>query len=140
MTAPSDIYAQLRRDEGVKYDIYVDSEGWLTLGVGHRLRARALSDAAVDQILRDDVAGTTAELLEAYPWAGQLSGARFGAVQNLAFNLGVAGLGTFVKFLAALRQERWKDAAAELLDSKYAEQVGDRAKRLSVQIKEDRWV
>jgi lysozyme len=140
VTVPSDIYAQLRRDEGVKYDIYVDSEGWLTLGVGHRLRARALSDAAVDQILRDDVEATTGELLGAYPWVGDLSPARFGAVQNLAFNLGVAGLGTFVKFLAALQQGRWKDAAAELLDSRYAEQVGDRAKRLSVQIKEDRWV
>jgi lysozyme len=94
----------------------------------------------VDQILKDDVAATTAELLDTYPWLGSLSAARFGAIQNLGFNLGVAGLGTFVKFLAAVRQERWKDAAAELLDSHYAEQVGDRAQRLARQIKEDRWV
>jgi len=135
----TDIYAQLRRDEGVQHDVYMDTEGFLTLGVGHRLRARPLSDAAVDQILRDDVAGITEELVGVHPWVARLSPARQGAFVNLAFNLGVNGLGTFKKLLSAAQREDWSTAGKELLDSKYARQVGDRAKRLARQLEMDAW-
>ena len=135
----TNIYEQLRRDEGVQYDVYMDTEGFLTLGVGHRLRSRPLSDKAVEQILDDDLTAITGELVAAYPWIARLSPARFGAMQNLAFNLGVGGLGTFKKMLAALQREDWEQAARELLDSKYAGQVKERAVRLARQLETSRW-
>jgi lysozyme len=137
--AITNIYEQLRRDEGVQYDVYMDTEGFLTLGVGHRLRGRPLSDKAVEQILKDDLEGITAELVGAYPWAARLSPARFGALQNLAFNVGVAGVGTFKKMLTAIQGEDWEGAARELLDSKYARQVKERAVRLAKQLETSRW-
>lgn len=140
MNAPKDIYEQLRRDEGVRPEMYVDSEGWLTIGVGHNLRARPLSDRAITVLLEDDVEATRGDLMAAHPWAGRLSAARFGVLLNMAFNLGVEGLGGFKKMLVAVQNERWEDAAQEILDSKYAEQVKDRAKRLAKQMVEDRWV
>jgi lysozyme len=135
----SNIIDQLKRDEGVQHDVYMDSEGYLTLGVGHRLRSRPLSDAAVGQILEDDLAGITKELVDTYPWVARLSDARFGVFQNLAFNLGVQGLGTFKKFLGAVQREDWVEAAKELLDSKYAGQVKGRAERLAKQLTTDKW-
>jgi lysozyme len=135
----SNIIEQLKRDEGVQHDVYMDSEGYLTLGVGHRLRGRPLSDAAVQQILQDDLAALTAELVDTYPWVTRLSPARFGVFQNLAFNLGVQGLGTFKKFLGAVQREDWVEAGKELLDSKYAGQVKGRADRLAKQLTTDKW-
>ena len=44
------------------------------------------------------------------------------------------------KMLAALQAQEWDTAARELLDSKYATQVGERATRLAQQLITDTWV
>lgn len=46
---------------------------------------------------------------------------------DMAYNMGVPALLKFKRMLAALDRGNWSQAAAELLDSKYAEQVGPRA-------------
>ena len=48
----------------------------------------------------------------------------------MCFNLGYPRLSKFKKFLAAARNEDWETAADEMMDSKWATQVGDRAVRL----------
>ncbi len=131
--------AQLRRDEGVVRTAYPDSLGVPTIGVGHNL-STPISDEAIDQILNDDIAATESQLLSVLPWASQLSPARYGALLNMAFNLGVAGLLEFRRMLAALERQDWTTAARELLDSTYARQVGTRADRLARQLETDQWV
>ena len=59
---------------------------------------------------------------------------------NMAFNMGVGGVAGFKKMLAALQAQEWDTAARELLDSKYATQVGERATRLAQQLITDTWV
>lgn len=134
-----DIFEQLRRDEGVRRTIYTDSLGYETFGVGHK-GTTPLSDAAINLILHDDVAVASANIEAAFPWAKSLSEPRYGAMINLVFNLGLGGLMGFRKFLAAMQESRWEDAKLELLDSRYATQVGERAHRVATQILEDRWV
>ncbi len=82
----------------------------------------------------------TQELLHAHPWMTALSPARFGAMVNMAFNLGVGGLNHFHKTLAALQVKDWDTAAKEMLDSTWARQVGERAIRLAKQVRTDTWV
>lgn len=137
MSAPKDLYEQLRRDEGVMREMYVDSAGWLTIGVGHNLRQRPLSDRAIQVILEDDVRDTTTGLMAAHPWVAGLSKVRQEVLINMAFNLGLGGLNSFKRMLVAVQNEQWDKAAAELLDSKFAKQVGDRAQRLARQMAED---
>ena len=63
------ILEQLKRDEGMRRTAYQDSLGVWTVGVGHNL-AVPLSDAAIEQILADDVRcthGATVGQLEAEP-------------------------------------------------------------------------
>lgn len=86
------------------------------------------------------MAAASANIDALFPWAKSLSEPRYGALINLVFNVGAAGILTFVKFLAAMREARWEDAARELLDSKYHQQVGLRAERVAEQIRENRWV
>jgi lysozyme len=49
----------------------------------------------------------------------------------MCFNLGYPRLSNFKKFLAAIQTGNWEEASEEMLDSKWAIQVGDRAKRLA---------
>ena len=58
----------------------------------------------------------------------------------MAFNLGVGGLLAFTKMFAALQERDWDRAAAEMLDSRWARQVGDRAVRLAQQMTSNAWV
>lgn len=134
-----DIYEQLRRDEGVRAKMYKDSLGIETIGVGHNLRAKGISQNAIDVILMDDIVDVIIDLFKALPWARRLSNARQGVLINMAFNLGVAGLLTFVNTLKAVEEGRWADAARGMLMSKWATQVGSRATRLARQMETDVW-
>lgn len=130
---------QLKRDEGRRPIPYQDSRGIWTVGYGHNLTSGALSEAAISQILADDllIADTACRTLPV--WSG-LSEVRQGVLLNMVFNLGLAGFMRFRKLYAALESEDYPQAAAEMLDSAWAKQVGARAGRLAKQMTEDVWV
>ena len=64
------------------------------------------------------------------PWWRSLDDNRQRILANMCFNLGYPRLSGFKRFLAALHTGQWETAAVEMMDSKWATQVGDRAKRL----------
>ena len=49
---------------------------------------------------------------------------------NMCFNLGHPRLSNFKKFIGAMQISDWETAAVEMMDSKWAGQVGNRAIRL----------
>ena len=135
-----DITEQLIRDERLVLYPYRDSRGFMTIGVGHNLDARGISERAAIMILDDDIQDTKTALLGKFPWMRDLSPARLGAFINLAFNMGVAGLSEFRKTLRLAESGEWVAASEQLLESLYATQVGDRARRVAQQLKTDEWV
>lgn len=135
-----DIYEQLRRDEGERLKMYADSRGIPTIGIGHNLRDKAISQRASQTIFEDDLADVDRELSAALPWVTNLDDARRGVLRNMAFNLGVAGLLAFRQTLALIQAGKYEDAAKEMLKSAWAEEVGPRAQRLSLQMKTGWWV
>lgn len=130
---------ELRRDEGVRYVPYQDTKGIPTVGVGHNLKASPLpagwsyplTDAQVDQLLMQDLANVYSDLNRDLPWWTDLNDTRQRVVCNLMFNLGSNKLLGFKNTLAAMRQGRYSDAAAGMLNSAWASQVGARAQRLA---------
>ena len=48
----------------------------------------------------------------------------------MCFNLGAPRLSKFHKFIAAINNSEWIEAAVEMMDSRWANQVGARAERL----------
>ena len=56
-------------------------------------------------------------------------------IVNMCFNMGSPRLSQFKKFIKAIHDEDWATASVEMLNSKWAKQVGDRANRLSDRIK-----
>lgn len=133
-----DIFEQLRRDEGWRSHPYQDSRGILTIGYGTNLAA-GITQAEGELLLESRANASKAELLKALPWASSLSDARFGALWNMAYNLGVPGLLTFHQFLGLMQQGKFSEAAEDLIHTAWYTQVGSRAHRLKIQIETDTW-
>ena len=131
--------AQLIRDEDLKLKPYHCTSGKLTIGVGRNLDDKGISREEALYLLQNDVNEVRADLVSQFPWMRDLDEARFGAFVNLAFNMGIAGLKTFVNTLQHARHGHWDKVAVNLLKSKYASQVGDRAKRVAEQLRTGEW-
>lgn len=133
------ILGQLKRDESCSLTPYQDSVGVWTVGYGHNCQATPISQQVADQMLADDLERVRQGVCKAWPWVGKLDDARYGVILNMAYNLGVSGLGGFVHFLAAMKAGNWQAAANEMQDSKWWGQVGERAKRLQQQVLTGEW-
>jgi lysozyme len=133
------IFEQLKRDEGWKHHIYVDTVGKHSIGCGRNLDDVGLSDEEIQHLLENDVAHARMSLDRNLGWWHSLSDARQGVLLNLCFNLGVVRLLGFHNMLTALQAGDYAGASGQLLNSAYAHQVGDRAVRLARQLETDQW-
>ncbi len=129
---------QLRRDEGVRNKIYMDSRGIPSIGVGRNLTDVGLSDVEVDFLLANDITRVQAQLWP-FAWYQGLDDVRKGAIENMCFNLGLGGLLHFPHMLSALAKQDWALVAQEMANSEWARQVGARAARLEQQILTGAW-
>lgn len=134
---------QLRRDEGVVLTAYHDLEGWLTIGIGRLIdekKGGGITQEEANYLLANDIRRTQKDLLHALPWAANLTDPRLGVLMAMAFNMGIRGLLTFKRFLAALERGDISTAAAEMIASDWSKQVGARASRLRQQLLESAWM
>lgn len=125
---------ELRRDEGVVPFAYQDHLGYWTIGVGRLIDKRkggGLSDAEIDFLLSNDIDRFEKQVIDALPWYSRLDDVRQRVLVNMAFNLGIAGLLGFKNTLAMIERGDYAGAAKGMLNSKWATQVGERAKRLA---------
>ena len=122
---------QLARHEGVRLAPYRDSVGKLTIGIGRNLDDVGISEAEARVLLENDIIVVLADLDRQLPWWRTLSETRQLVLADMCFNLGIRRLAGFQKTLAAMQQGDWTTAAREMLDSKWAEQVGRRAQTLA---------
>jgi len=121
---------QLLRHEGLRLKPYRCTAGRLTIGVGRNLDAVGISEAEALQMLDHDVDALLARLDQLPVYRG-LSPDRQQVIANMVFNLGYDGVMKFRKMWAALAAGDYKLAGKEMLDSRWADQVGDRATELA---------
>ena len=121
---------ELIRDEGLRLKPYLDSVGKLTIGVGRNLDDNGITESEAKAMLRNDIANSITEL-QRFGWYNRLDSRRKDAIINMHFNLGLPRLLSFKNMIAALDEQDFKRAADEALDSKWAQQVGERALRIA---------
>lgn len=121
---------QLILHEGLRLFPYRDAVGKLTIGVGRNLTDRGLSKDEAYYLLQNDVADCVADC-RSFPWFDGLNDVRQRVIVDLRFNLGPKGLRTFKNTLALIARGEYAKAAANMLKSKWALQVGQRAMRLA---------
>ena len=148
---------QLILHEGLRLEVYKCPAGYWTVGVGRNLEGKPLrkeeqeyifkrSGLAPDEVievlkergitkdealflLREDIADAEKDL-QHFDWFLGLDPVRRKVVIDMRYNLGPTRFRGFKKMIAALARGDYKQAAAEMVDSKWYHQVGNRSKRL----------
>ena len=131
---------QLKIDEGVKYKVYNDHLGYPTFGIGHLVTEQdqeygkpvgtPVSEERVNAVFDNDVAIYMSEAKKVFPNLEQLPEEAQQVIVNMTFNMGAPRLAKFKKFIAGVNAGDWNTAAVEMMDSRWAKQVGNRAERL----------
>jgi lysozyme len=130
---------QLKRDEGLRLTPYRCTAGKLTIGYGRNLEDVGISKEEAEFLLASDAAKAQISVAKALPWITKLTLPRQAVLVNMCFNMGIAGLLKFKNTLRLIETGEYAEAAKAMLDSKWAEQTGQRALRLSVQLNTGEW-
>ena len=131
---------ELEFDEGCVYKIYNDHLGYPTFGIGHLVLesdpehgepvGTPVSKERVIECFEKDIDSVFYDIDRNLPWAAEQPEDIKRVVANMCFNLGITRLLKFKKFLGALELKHYKSASEEMMDSRWATQVGPRATRL----------
>ena len=131
------IKSLIKKHEGFRAYVYYCSQGYPTGGYGHAFLDRSpISHAVAHLLFEEDFARAASDYDKLQL---SLDPVRRAVLYDMLFNLGLSRLRRFKKMLKALRSGDYEKAAAEILDSEYARQVGGRAKTLDKMMKTGQW-
>lgn len=120
----------LKTHEGYRQYPYKDSLGIVTIGYGRNLESRGLSEPEASYLLEQDIKEAE-DYLDSYDYYWSLSGERKAVLIDMMVNMGPTRLSGFKRMHDALTHSDYERASIEMLDSKWATQVGNRALTLS---------
>ena len=123
----------ITRREGLRLHVYDDHLGNPTIGVG-RLLSRGISETTAMQMLEEDIDIVLNGLKHKLPWFDEMPEVVQECLVDLGFNLGVPRLMQFQLTLGFLQAHKFQEAAEELLRSRYATQVPNRANEIAEMI------
>ena len=125
---------ELKRDEGIRLHPYRCSANKLTIGVGRNIEERGITEDESEYLLNNDLTICIEEVESVFTWYYYITDNRKRAIINMVFNLGLTKLLKFKNFIAAMEAKDYVTAGKEMLDSRWAKQVGNRADRLEQMI------
>lgn len=139
---------RVMQDEGFRARPYLDTVGVPTIGYGStrllgspiRMDQGAISADAARQQLRADLWGAILDAQDLFPRFEEMNSVRQEVIANMAYNIGRNRLSGFVKLREAADQLDYEWMAEEMVDSRWFEQVGDRAKRLVAAMRMGDWM
>lgn len=113
--------------EGMVLKPYHCKQNYLTIGVGRNLESNGITEEEALYLLENDLNQTIAKLDKQWEiWRTFPAKAQQVCI-DLVFNMGINTFMSFRKTRAFMELGEWEKAGDELLNSKYAEQVGRRA-------------
>lgn len=143
---------ELVKHEGLRLQVYQDTLGIDTIGIGRNLEDRGISKEELDELdiptidhvytygiteadamilAENDVQIVEEELLRAHPCVEDLDAVRQLVLVDMAFNMGVPRLCKFKKMWNAVHENKFDVASKEMLDSRWANQVKSRSVKLA---------
>ena len=131
---------ELEIDEGCKYEIYLDHLGYPTFGVGHLVLesdpeygwevGASIDTHRVNEAFEDDVESVLTDCEKLYVQWEHLPEEVKLIVANMMFNMGYTRLSKFKGMKRGVDARDWNAAADEMVDSRWYNQVTNRATRL----------
>jgi len=122
------VIEKLKQDEGFDGMPYEDKLGIPTIGYGTKL---PITEEEAEILLKHRLDKKILEISEKEPFFLDLPETAQEVIANMAYQLGVSGVLKFKKMWAALKNKNYQKAADEMLDSRWAKQTPNRAKRLA---------
>lgn len=154
------LVAELTRDEGLRLTTYRCTAAKLTIGIGRNLddvgisgsearlfgcdtpaqalahvKRHGVTKRQAESLFANDIVGCERDLDRRLPWWRSLDDVRQRVLLNMCFNLGINGLVGFRNTLRMVERREYEDAAANMMKSLWARQVGARAQRLSAMMR-----
>lgn len=146
----SDTPSMIERHEGRRNEVYKDSLGIPTIGIGYNLRnatakedlakvganlkevlrGKQLSDDQVNELFRMSLDRALKDAKSYYPEFDKLPDAAKGVLVDMSFNLGLTKLKGFKDLKTALGKGNYNAAADAMIDSAWYRQVKTRGVRL----------
>ena len=131
---------EIEKDEGCKYEVYLDHLGLATFGIGHLVTewdeeydkpvGTEVSEARVNNCFQTDIYGTVRECKKLYDNFDEIPEEAQLILCNMMFNMGRPRLSNFKNMNKAIAEEDWFEAAVQMEDSRWYKQVTNRAERL----------
>ena len=131
---------ELERDEGRVDSIYLDHLGYPTFGIGHLITDNdpehdspvdtPISDWRIVEAFEDDVQNVLSDCEKLYVQWEHLPEEVQLIIANMMFNMGYTRLSKFKGMKAGVDARKWDQAADEMVDSRWYNQVTKRADRL----------
>ena len=132
--------AELADDEGCVFEIYLDHLDLPTFGIGHLVREEdpeygwevgtVVSEERVSDVFQQDIRITIEDCEKLYDDFYDLPEEAQLIIANMCFNLGYPRLSKFKGMKAGVDERDWNRAADEMVDSRWYNQVPNRAERL----------
>ena len=121
----------VKLSEGFRDRVYKCTEGHDTIGYGFAIKDLVMDEDIAEMILRRKLDLLIDRVNKRFKWVSELPVEAQDVIYEMCFQLGITGVSKFKKTLAYLENFEYKMASKEMLDSKWARQTPNRAKRLS---------
>ena len=131
---------EIEIDEGGKYEIYLDHLNLPTFGIGHLILdsdpesgeevGTPVSEDRVSECFNKDVHTVLSDCEKLYEDFYTLPEEVQRIIANMMFNMGYPRLSKFKGMKAGVDARDWQQAADEMVDSRWYNQVTNRAERL----------
>jgi len=131
----SKLLEAIKLSEGYRAKVYKCTEGYDTIGYGFAVKDLIMDEDIAEIILKRkldkliDKANNKFNFLKEMPHEIQ------DVIYEMCYQMGVIGVSKFKKTLAYLENEEFKKASIEMLDSRWAKQTPNRARKLSYIVK-----
>ena len=131
---------ELEIDEGCKYEIYLDHLGYHTFGIGHLITeddleygwevGTSIDTFRVHDTFESDIETVLSDCTKLYEDFEDLPEEAQRVIANMMFNIGYTRLSKFKGMKRGVDARDWNTAADEMVDSRWYNQVTNRANRL----------
>lgn len=127
----------LKIHEGFSEFVYKCPSGYNTIGYGRNLDQKGITVEEADYLLDNDIGECLVDLSRFLKCWDRLNETQQAALIDFRYNLGAWGFRLFKKCIAALEAGDYEEAAKQIMDSRYAKQVGRRSLNIANGIRDN---
>tara|TARA_S200000501_G_scaffold274220_1_gene257811 strand:+ start:538 stop:1011 length:474 start_codon:yes stop_codon:yes gene_type:complete len=147
------LYEEISLDEGKRLSPYLCSENHLTIGIGHKLLEsdpestwlaynsdkealsyHIISEERCKELFFNDIQTAIKGCERLYDGFNNFPQELQHILVNMVFQMGAGGVGKFKGMNKCIANKEYIEASEEMLDSRWARQTPNRAKRLSLRM------